>query len=85
MTAARYAQFEVAMNHIVRIATLDNEIQAQLVGQLLTERSVPHIIRSYHDTAYDGVFQTTQGWGCVEADEEFRDKVLSVMANIEKR
>jgi hypothetical protein len=70
------------MEHTVRIATLDNEIQAQLLGQLLTGRGIPHIIRSYHDTAYDGLFQTTQGWGHVEAPEEFREKVVAVMEGI---
>ena len=70
------------MNHTVKIATLDDEIQAQLVGQLLTEDNVPHIIRSYHDSAYDGIFQTSQGWGCVEAPEECEEKVLKAIAKV---
>ena len=70
------------MDRIVRVAVLDNEIQAQRVEQLLTERGVPHVIRSFHDTAYDGIFQMQQGWGSVDAPEEFRDKVLSAVESI---
>ena len=73
------------MDYTQKIATLDNEIQAQLVDQLLTDRQIPHIIRSYHDTAYDGLFQTAQGWGHVEAPEKYRDKVLAVVGRIESR
>ena len=67
------------MTNPIRIATLDNEVQAQLLSALLDEEGITHLLRSYHDTAYDGLFQAERGWGHVEADESDRERVLAVI------
>jgi hypothetical protein len=51
----------------VRVAILENGIEAQLLGAILTERDLPHRINSFYDTAYDGLFQMQRGWGEVYA------------------
>ena len=66
----------------IRVARLDNEVQAQLLDDLLSQRGVPHLIRSYHDNAYDGVFQTMLGWGHVEAPEQFRKEVETALQDL---
>lgn len=65
-----------------RIAVLDNDIEAGLLDTLLDEREIPHLIRSYWDSAYDGMFQRQRGWGCVLAPEECREVVLEILAEI---
>lgn len=35
-----------------KILILDNEIEAKLLDSILTERDIPHRIKSYHDSAY---------------------------------
>ena len=57
------------MDDYSKIATLDNDIEAQLLDSILMERQIPHLMRSYHDTAYDGLYQTQKGWGIVSAPE----------------
>jgi hypothetical protein len=59
-----------------KILVLQNEIEAMLLDQILTEKEIPHLMRSYHDSAYDGMWQTQFGWGHVEAPEEFRDEIM---------
>lgn len=66
----------------IRIARLESEVQAQLLDDLLTQRGVPHLIRNYHDNAYDGVFQTTLGWGHVEAPERFRQVIEEALHDL---
>jgi hypothetical protein len=39
-------------------------------------------MRSYHDSAYDGIFQTHAGWGHVEAPAANRDEILAVIEDI---
>ena len=70
-------------DRLVRIARLENEVQSLLLAALLEERGIPHVIRSYHDSAYDGVFQSTLGWGCVEAQEKFRAEILAALRDLE--
>lgn len=68
--------------NVVRIAELANEIEANLLDALLTEEGVPHIMRSYYDTAYDGIFQAHKGWGCVQAAEEYASQIRELLADI---
>ena len=70
------------MATIERIATLDNEMQAQWPHAVLTERGIPHVMKSYHDSVYDGLFQGPRGWGQVEAPAEFRTEILSVLEDL---
>lgn len=57
------------MEHYIRIAHLNNEVEARLLGSLLNEQAVDHAIVSYHDSAFDGLFQEQRGWGHVEGPE----------------
>lgn len=67
------------MGGLIKIAVLENELEARLVEQILTEYSIPHAIRSYHDYAYDGIFQFQKGWGYVLAAEEYRDEIIRII------
>jgi hypothetical protein len=66
------------MSKTVKILILYNEIEANLLEGLLKEREIPHVIRSYHDSAYDGLWQTQSGWGQLDAPEEFREEILEI-------
>jgi len=66
----------------VRVAILESIIEAQLVESVLSERQIPHRIRSYHDTAYDGLFQAQKGWGEIRAPFPFKKQVLEVLEHI---
>ncbi len=61
------------------IAKLDNEIEAQILSETLESRGVPHVIKSYHDAGFNGLFQFTMGWGHVEAPGEAREEVEEVL------
>ena len=67
------------MNSFIKIATISNVIQAQILESVLTEHSIPHRIRSFHDTAYDGLFQFQKGWGELYAPAEMRDEILEII------
>ena len=66
------------MTKTTKILTLGNEIEAKLLSDILSERNIPHVIRSYYDSAYDGLFQASSGWGHVEAPDEYRNQILSI-------
>ena len=70
------------MDKVERIADLKNEVEAQLLNAELTERDIPHLMRSYYDGAFDGVYQFSQGWGHIEAPSEFRDTILEILTGI---
>jgi hypothetical protein len=66
------------MEEFKKILVLENEIEARLLESVLTERNIPHRIRSYHDSAYDGIFQAQKGWGVVLAPSEYEEEIQSI-------
>ncbi len=73
------------MERFERIAAIENEVEALCVRGALEERGIPFGMRSYHDSAYDGLFQFSRGWGHVEARAEHRDEILKVIEAVRHR
>jgi len=73
------------MDKLEKIAVLDNEVQAELVDSVLEERAIPHLMRSYNDSALDGLYQTSKGWGHVEAPQSFREEILAVIEDVKRQ
>ena len=44
-----------------KITVAENKFEADLIAQTLQEEEIPCMIRSYHDTAYDGIFIPQRG------------------------
>jgi hypothetical protein len=72
------------MDPYVKIAVIENEIEAGLTEAILLERDIPHRMRSYHDTAFDGLFQTQKGWGFVSAPATHREEILEILSDLRK-
>jgi hypothetical protein len=70
------------MDDFVRVSVLENEIEAQLLDSILAEREIPHLMVSYHDTAYDGLFQTQKGWGHVSSPSAFKQEILEILDEV---
>jgi hypothetical protein len=66
----------------VHIAPIENAIEGQLMGSILTDQEIPHRIRSFHDTAYDGLYQFQKGWGEIWAPEKYRTAILDILEKI---
>jgi hypothetical protein len=58
-----------------KILILENQIEAQRLSSILDEEGIPHVVRSYYDSAYDGIFQSQRGWGHLEAPEDYEDTI----------
>jgi hypothetical protein len=63
------------MEKPVKILMFKNEIEAMLLDEILNDKKIPHIIRSYHDSAMNGLWQVQTGWGHLEAPEEFAEEI----------
>ncbi len=63
----------------VKIEILESTFEAQVVGPILEEENIPHFIRSYHDTAYNGLFQMQKGWGEIRARLSQKERILEIL------
>ena len=70
------------MTEFSKIITLKNEIEAQVLTEALRERNIPHVVRSFHDSAYDGIFQMQKGWGVLMAPESFRAEIETILKEL---
>ncbi len=70
------------MERFEKIVILDSEVQAERVDAVLSDRGIPHVMRSYHDSALDGLFQGQRGWGHIEAPQSFKEEILGVIADL---
>ncbi len=67
-----------------KIFVIKNEVEAGLLDTILNEHNIPHLIRSYHDSAYDGLFQMQKGWGVLYAAEEHRQEVEEIRQELDR-
>jgi hypothetical protein len=70
------------MGNYKKILVLNNEVEAMLMDSILREKNIPHVLRSYSDLVYDGIFQTQKGWGHIESKEEYREEIMEVYKDI---
>ena len=70
------------MHNYTKAVVLENEIEARLLSSLLEEEEIPHYLRSYHDAAYDGIFQAQLGWGHVEADPRHHARISELLDDL---
>ena len=73
------------MEPLEKIAAIDNEIEAICLKGELEQRGIPHLIQSYHDSAYDGLFQFHGGWGHVEAPADYSREILQILDDLRCR
>jgi len=73
------------MSRMEKIASLENQVEALCLEEELQESDIPYLMRSYYDSAYDGLFQYSAGWGHVEAPPERRDEVIQILQTIRLR
>lgn len=68
----------------IKIAVVENAIEAQLLTSLLHQFGIPHFLRSYHDTAYDGLFQLQKGWGEIRGPAERQMQIREILSDIRR-
>jgi hypothetical protein len=68
----------------LKAVTLENEVEARLLDSVLTERNIPHLMISYHDTAYDGLYQTQKGWGYISAPSAYHEEIQDIICHVRK-
>lgn len=70
------------MEGYVKVAVIDNQFEAQLLAAILDERKIPHILKSYYDVAYDGLFQMQKGWGAVFAPAAHQEEITEILTGL---
>jgi len=75
-------QMDSDSGNMISIYRFTNEIEAQILDDVLNKEGIPHRIRSFHDSAYDGMFQMQMGWGQLEAPESYKKRIRELAEKV---
>lgn len=65
-----------------RVSILESEVESKRLECELEAKGIPYVITTYGDTAFDGLYQMSHGWGYVEAPVEKAELVLEILLDI---
>jgi hypothetical protein len=64
----------------VKVETIENPFEADVIKNALEKEQIPVMVRSFHDTAYDGIFIPQKGWGLVMVPEDHKARAQEIIA-----
>jgi hypothetical protein len=72
------------MGHWVKAGVVENRFEGDRISQALKEAEIPFMIKSFHDTAYDGLYIPQKGWGVVMVPETLREEAEKLLIEVKK-
>jgi hypothetical protein len=72
------------MRDWVKAGTIDTRFEGDRISQALNEAEIPFFIKSFHDTAYDGLYLLQKGWAAVLVPEEFKEQAQGIVADVKQ-
>lgn len=57
----------------------ENAAEAYALQSLLEQHGIHAVVVSFHDTAYDGLFQAQYGWGVIRVSEKDFSEALRII------
>ncbi len=66
----------------VKAGVIESRFEGDRISQALKEAGIPYMIKSFLDTAYDGLYIPQKGWGRVMVPEEFLEKAERIVAEV---
>ncbi len=66
----------------VKAGIVENRFEGDRVSQALNEAGIPFLLKSFLDTAYDGLYIPQKGWGAVMVPENFEDEAERIILEV---
>jgi hypothetical protein len=68
----------------IKAGIIENRFEGDRVSHALQEADIPFLIKSFLDTAYDGLYLPQKGWGAVMVPEKFREEAERMISEVKK-
>jgi len=72
------------MEEWVKAGTIENRFEGDRISQVLQEAGIPFLIKSFLDTAYDGLYIPQRGWGAVMVSGKNREEAERLISEVKK-
>jgi len=77
-------KFQEDAKSLVKVFILKNWFEADIIKGELEKEGIPVLIRSFRDTAYDGIYIPQKGWGEVRVPEKDKKRAEEIIDILEK-
>jgi hypothetical protein len=71
-----------SMDQWVKAGVIENRFEGDRISKALQEAGIPFLIKSFLDTAYDGLYLPQKGWGIVMVSEKNKEEVERIISEI---
>ena len=66
----------------VKVGIVENRFEGDRVSHALNEAGIPFLMKSFLDTAYDGLYIPQKGWGAVMVPENFKEETERIIFEV---
>jgi hypothetical protein len=89
LVTQKEGKLEADQSDLVRVHTVENRFEADLLVQALRQEQIPVMLRRFEETAYDGLFVTQMGWGAIlvpgDYEQAARGLIERVLNNVDDK
>ncbi len=72
------------MEQWVKAGTIENRFEGDRISQSLQEAGISFFIKSFLDTAYNGLYIPQKGWGVVMVSEKNKGEAERLISEVKK-
>lgn len=76
-------KFREDTKSLVKVFTLKNQFEADIIKSELEKEKITVLIRSFRDTAYNGIYMPQKGWGEVRVPVKDKEKAKEIIDILE--
>lgn len=66
----------------IKAGIVENRFEGDRISQSLQEAGIPFMVKSFLDTAYDGLYILQKGWGMVLVPETFVEEAERIISEV---
>ncbi len=70
------------MSRWVKAGVVESRFEWDRTAQALERAGIPYVMKSFLDTAYDGLYLPQKGWGAVMVPEGFVEEAREVLIEV---
>jgi len=77
-------RFHEETKTMVKVFTVKDSFEADVITRELEKEGIPVLIRSFKDTAYDGIYIPQKGWGEVRVPGKDQERARALIDSLEE-
>jgi hypothetical protein len=74
----------LSREEFVPVKVAENAFEADRVKEALEQEGIPVLVRTFQDTAYDGIYVSQKGWGYVEVPESEKARAEQIVMEVSR-